>query len=689
MRQIRAVRDYLDRIGAEPRSIRAAVIRERDGRYWSDIAVIRFGKDGKVSASANYVPTEDEQSRIIAGFATVRFPELNKTATIRNAPPMVSEARPENLFEFRDTDGNIIMLQVRIEKDGKKNYVPWTYWTDGEWRQIEPDDALPLWGIDQLKSFETVFLHEGAKAARAMRTMVEARTPDQKQRLAEHPWGEALSHAAHIGWIGGALSPHRTDWTPIAQFGVKRAYIVNDNDAPGRRAVPLISGALSRWPIVIENIAVTPDKFPTGWDLADPMPTNADGEYIGEPMMSYCVPATFLTQRLPPVGKGKPLTVLRPVAMDLIVPIRDLGCFGYVRTGEIRQEDQLNREQAPYSHVDNSARLFWKDYSHASVATLTYRPDTPSRIVQEGDSRNFNTYSSPPIRARKGDLSQWHGYLDYMFSIPADRHEAERWIATLIGRPDIRIAYALLLISMIQGKGKSTLFDNILRPLVGMANSALVSAKTMDSAFNGWAAAKRLAVCHEIYEAGNWRLADHLKSVLTEERISINEKYQKPYELVNRIVIAAASNSSRALAMSREDRRWLVVGIDETRLWSRETFVEFRRWLRFGGLAAIRYWAENYASEFGGKYIEEGEHAPMTDAKCVAIEESQTPAARAIVMMAEILADWEQPGAIPLDAVRDEARKAMPNCPDSDLALQRLAEQTGLRNSRTQTAGTG
>ncbi|HEX8412648.1 MAG TPA: DUF5906 domain-containing protein [Sphingomicrobium sp.] len=511
-----------------------------------------------------------------------------------------------------------------------------------------------------------------------MREMLEAKTPDQKRKLAEHPWGEALSHAAHVGWIGGALSPYRTDWTPLAQFGVRRVYIVSDNDVPGRRAVPQISRALARWPIAIENIAVTPDKFPIGWDLADPMPTNADGEYIGEPMMSYCVPATFLTQRLPPVGKGKPLTILRPVAMELIVPIRDLGCFGYMRTGDVRQEDQLNREQAPYSHVDNSARLFWKDYSHASVTRLTYRPDTPSRIVQEGDNRNFNTYSPSPIRAEKGDLSQWREYLGYMFSVSADRHEAERWIATLIGRPDLRIAYSLLLISMIQGKGKSTLFDNVLRPLVGMSNSTLVTATTMDSAFNGWAAGKRLAVCHEIYEAGNWRLANHLKSVLTEERITINEKYEKPYELVNRIVIAAASNSSRALAMSSEARRWLVVGIDETCLWSRERFAEFRRWLRFGGLAAIRYWAENYAREYGGRYIEEGEHAPMTDAKRVAIEESQTPAARAVIAMAEVLAEWEQPAAISFDEIRDEARLVMPKCPDSDNALLRLAEQAGL-----------
>jgi hypothetical protein len=100
---------------------------------------------------------------------------------------------------------------------------------------------LPLWGMEFIGDNTTVFVHEGAKAARAMHRMVSRSTPADRERYDSHPWAQELSNAAHIGWIGGALSPQRTDWSALKRAGVKRAFIVSDNDNPGRSAVPPIS----------------------------------------------------------------------------------------------------------------------------------------------------------------------------------------------------------------------------------------------------------------------------------------------------------------------------------------------------------------------------------------------------------------------------------------------------------------
>jgi hypothetical protein len=78
------------------------------------------------------------------------------------------------------------------------------------WRKIEPDEEkLRLRGLSGLKNSTTVFLHDGAKAVRAMRRMVEAQTPDMMKKLKEHPWGTELSAGVHLGWIGGALNRGR------------------------------------------------------------------------------------------------------------------------------------------------------------------------------------------------------------------------------------------------------------------------------------------------------------------------------------------------------------------------------------------------------------------------------------------------------------------------------------------------
>ena len=687
---IPAMREFLNRIGAQPRSMFSAVVTEQAGKYRRDLAVIRLNKtDGSITVSDDseeYKPSDKEAADIVAAVAAgIKWPEQQRLHQIINAHPVMKQASPADVFEFRDAEDQITMVQVRIATDdGGKEYRPFTYFNDGMWRCMEPEGLLPLWGIPQLKGgTSTVIIHEGAKAARAVAEMVAGATREDQQRLKDHPWGQQLDGAAHIGWIGGAPNPHRTDWSVLHQHGVERAYVLNDNDLVGREAVPKISRALSAFNITVENICVSEDKFPVGWDLADPMPTDANGEYTGEPMMSYTVPATWLTRTVTTGAKGRPAHVLRRVATKLIVPIRDQECFGYVRNGTIRQASQLNKAQAPFSDVDDSARLFWKDYAHGSVDGLTYCPAEKERIVQEGDRRNFNTYTPSPVNGEKGDLTEWKEYMAYMFPIPIDREPMERWCATLIGRPEVRMTHSLLLISTRQGKGKSTLLDAVLRPLVGMSNSALVKSNDLKSGFNGWAAGKRLVVCHEIYEGRNKALAESLKSVVTDARISINEKYEKPYELPNWTVIAACSNSRRAVNIDNKDRRWFIPDIDEHTVWSHERFAQFRSWLRSGGLRAIKYWAEHYESEFGGRYVKSGEHAPMSAAKLVSIEENMSEGARAALDMAEALAGFEQygemkPAAVAYPVLCAVARQAMNGCQDTDAELLAVAEGVGL-----------
>ena len=55
-----------------------------------------------------------------------------------------------------------------------------------------------------------------------MREMCEGKTPEAREKLKAHPWGEELSAGIHLGWIGGALSPTRTDWSALKKAGAAR-----------------------------------------------------------------------------------------------------------------------------------------------------------------------------------------------------------------------------------------------------------------------------------------------------------------------------------------------------------------------------------------------------------------------------------------------------------------------------------
>ena len=53
-------------------------------------------------------------------------------------------------------------------------YLPWTFFSDGCWRMMEPDEGLPIYGLDKLVNPRVlgIMVHEGAKPARRAQEIV-------------------------------------------------------------------------------------------------------------------------------------------------------------------------------------------------------------------------------------------------------------------------------------------------------------------------------------------------------------------------------------------------------------------------------------------------------------------------------------------------------------------------------------
>src|SRR4029077_20290530 len=84
------------------------------------------------------------------------------------------------LFEFHDRTNKkapIIMVQERFEDDdGKKQYIPWTYWGDGVWRSMEPTHrGLAFWKPAKPRGKTWIMVHEGPKAASFVDRLVNDR----------------------------------------------------------------------------------------------------------------------------------------------------------------------------------------------------------------------------------------------------------------------------------------------------------------------------------------------------------------------------------------------------------------------------------------------------------------------------------------------------------------------------------
>lgn len=676
LNDVASIAAYMGRIGAEPRSLRTMVVKEMQGKYWRDIAVIYVDQDGTVKAPQGMEPTDNEASLIKSECASVTWPQLKPTKNIMKAPAAWKGVDPENLFYFHSSEGHIIMVQQRInDSDGGKAYVPWTFWDDDEWRMMEPEGKLPFWGADQLNDHATVFIHEGAKAARHVRRMVEGKTPEDRRRLKEHPWGEELAHAAHIGWIGGALSPSRTDWSLLKKLGIKRAYIVSDNDEPGVAAVPAIAFQL-RLPTF--HVQFT-SEWPTSFDLADEFPkkmfkkTNGATYYIGPSFRSCLHPATWATDQIPN-AKGKPTTVLREEFKNMWAYVEEADMFVCKEMPEIlRPETIVNKMLAAFSHTNNTAMLMVRAYRGRNTK-LCYRPDILGRVVTDKTTSAVNLHTPTHIKSVPGDAGPWLEFLAYLFPQEEERKQVMRWCATLIARPDIKMHYGMLLVSETQGIGKTTLGANILAPLVGDHNVGFPSeSDIVDSPFNGWVANKRLIIIGEIYSGHSWKAYNKLKSYITDKDIEFNQKYQKAYRVENWAHVLASSNSRKALKMEEKDRRWFYPMITEVK-WPREKFHALHEWLSSGGIQIIRHWAEQY-----GDYVAVGEQAPMTELKKQMIKDSRSEAAQDLADLCEAVAIDGIPVTLAMKDItswiraRHGARQF-----DTDYELRKTAVDTGF-----------
>lgn len=618
-KSVPALAAYIDRVGAEELSFKRFIVREFKGNYYTERAIIRIIPETLDIYCSNkeYAPTAEEAEAIKKGLEKVKFPRSIKA---KNIDGLKKELKGDHfIFIDRHDTRQIIMVQERrMMKDGTKKYLPWTFWSDGEWRMMEPDGDLPLWKPNEHKQSK-IMIHEGAKAAAFCDKLCS-----DPERLSKHPWGEFLQSYAHWGLIGGALAPHRADYKEISRENPTEVIYVCDNDFSGKAALAQVSKAYGK---SLKGVMFD-KRFPLAWDLADPMPKSLfnGSRYIGPQIQEFLIAATRATEVIPAHnGTNRTHIVIRRDFQEEWLHCVQPEVFVHRDwPNRIRTKSEFNNEVSPYSDVDDTARLLQKDAASKS-AVLKYDPSAEPGIYGSGASGRFiNTHMPSPIEPEKGDPTPWIDFMSKLVPDPYDRTELLRWVCTLVSRPDIKMLYGVLMISEIQGVGKGTLGEKILAPLVGESNvSYPPENEIVDSAFNYWLAHKRLAVVHEIYAGHSAKAYNRLKSIITDKNITVSKKYQANYEIENWVHVFACSNSRRALKLAEDDRRWFIPKISELKQTS-TYWIKLNKWLEHeGGLNIIRWWCDEWLKV--NSPVMKGESAPMSVLKAEIVEEGYSP----------------------------------------------------------------
>jgi phage/plasmid-associated DNA primase len=218
---------------------------------------------------------------------------------------------------------------------------------------------------------------------------------------------------------------------------------------------------------------------------------------------------------------------------------------------------------------------------------MAWRSETDRRIIPQPretlNEGNVNVYQPTHVRPVKGDVTPFKEFLTKLFPIEQERIAVTDFIATMIARPQQRPGFGLLLYSIKQGTGKTTLC-NFMETLVGRHNVSLPDAATIvNDSYNTWVNNKVLAVCAEIYEGHSWKAYLRLKQTISDRSLTLKEKYMTNRTIPNYVWIIACSNDPQAVRVEDTDRRLLIPEVTEEAA-GQAYFTKLYDWFEHGGI---------------------------------------------------------------------------------------------------------
>jgi hypothetical protein len=267
------------------------------------------------------------------------------------------------------------------------------------------------------------------------------------------------------------------------------------------------------------------------------------------------------------------------------------------------------------------------------------------------------------------------------------------WLAHLVQRPGDRVNHAVLITSAVKGVGKGTLAAVIER-LVGERNCGVADPDQMKGGYDNWIAGKLVVTAHEIYEGGNYALAEKLKSKITEPRIRANLKYGPDQLLDNFARLLMFSNNETPLPMEDGERRYFVVRSKAERPETALSDRWYAEMLRDDGIEAIHAWL--IARDISGWNAKKP--APLTESFHSMVAATANPLKDIVASMAE---SGKLGVAVTLDEVTEALRKVgyerhARNLPQLSEALTdagytpiRVRESNGSRPRKWRRKGAG
>jgi hypothetical protein len=148
----------------------------------------------------------------------------------------------------------------------------------------------------------------------------------------------------------------------------------------------------------------------------------------------------------------------------------------------------------------------------------------------------------------------------------------------------MKLSSAAVLWSRTQGLGKSTIAQTLAK-IYGQ-NSVTLNHRVFDSNHNDWQAGKQFVLVDDISPHDRHRVAEMMKTLITQESVLVNPKYITPYTIADCCNYFLTSNHENALTVEEHDRRLFIHEVTAERP-SNEFYDAFYDWQGGSGPAHL------------------------------------------------------------------------------------------------------
>lgn len=232
----------------------------------------------------------------------------------------------------------------------------------------------------------------------------------------------------------------------------------------------------------------------------------------------------------------------------------------------------------------------WLEWGpRAAASFMTYAPGR--EMFLEGDARApaFNTWAGWGLEPKKGPIGPWTELLKFLFQ-DADEGFLDwflDWCAYPLQYPGTKMFSAVIVYGRTQGTGK-TLVGYTLGDIYG-SNFTKVSSAQLHSQYNDWAENKQFILGDEISGSDKRAEADAIKTLITQEAISVNKKYISTYSLPDCANYYFTSNHPDSFFIEDKDRRYAVLEVEHEDPLPQEFYKKYDAWRKGGGAAHLFY----------------------------------------------------------------------------------------------------